>query len=213
MALIIPGAVTGQPALVVAVSAASVLVVAAAGELLMQRNYGTPEAGRTWPRQPVSPALLTTAIAALAVLVVVVVVTAAAQTTLVVIPTWPTTVWAAAAVAVLSVLPLAVARTRRGIPALVRGLDAALRAITVHRVVRALAACFTVQAGVLLLAAAPAVKRAMNQNPAAGAGFWDVASVAGALLAAAGVVIAVIPVRGFARSVPRVSSDVGQPAP
>ncbi|WP_461187409.1 hypothetical protein [Arthrobacter sp. Z4-13] len=213
VALIIPGAVTGHPALVVAMSAALVLMVTAAGELLMQRNYGTPEARRSWPRQPVSPALLTTAIAALTLLVVVVVVTAVAQATLEVTPSWPATVWAGAAVVILSVLPLAAARARRGIAASVRGLDAALRAITVYRVVRALAACFTVQAGVLLISAAPAIKRAMNLNPAEWAGFWDLAAAAGALLAAAGVLIAVIPVRGFVRTAPPVSSAVGQPAP
>ncbi|MFF1250945.1 hypothetical protein ACFVYC_00400 [Pseudarthrobacter sp. NPDC058329] len=212
VALIIPGVVTGQPALVVAVSAASVLVAAAAGELLMHRNYGARGAPRTWPRQPVSPLLLSTGIAALAVLVVVIVLTGVAEAALGVPPSWPGTVWAGAAVAVLSALPLTAARVRHGIPAAVPGLDAALRAITVHRVVRGLAACFTVQAGVLLLSAAPAVRRALNLNPAAWAGFWDMASAVGALLAAAGVVIAAIPVRGFARTAPPVSRPVGQPA-
>jgi hypothetical protein len=213
VALIIPGAVTGHPAVVVAMAAASVLVTAAAGELLMQRNYGSPETSRSWPRQPVSPALLTTAIAALTLLVAVVVVTAVAQEALEVPPSWASTAWAGATVAVLSLLPLTAARLRRGIPAVVPGLDAALRAITVHRVVRALAAHFTVQAGVLLLAAGPAIQGALKLNHAPWAGFWDITSAAGALLAAAGIVIAVIPVRGFARTAPPVRSAFAQPAP
>ena len=51
----------------VALMAASVLLVIAAGELLLQHNYGSPDAPRSWPRQPVSPALLTTAVLALLV--------------------------------------------------------------------------------------------------------------------------------------------------
>ena len=43
------------------------------------------------------------------------------------------------------------ARRRQGVPDAPSGLDAALRAITVHRVVRTLAATLTAQAGVLLL--------------------------------------------------------------
>ena len=39
----------------VALMAACVLLVIAAGELLLQRNYGSPDAPRSWPRQPVSP--------------------------------------------------------------------------------------------------------------------------------------------------------------
>ena len=62
-----------------ALMAASVLLVIAAGELLLQRNYGSPEAPRSWPRQPVSPALLTTAVLALLVFLVVLLVTAAGQ--------------------------------------------------------------------------------------------------------------------------------------
>jgi hypothetical protein len=213
VALIIPGAVTGHPALVVAMAAASVLVVAAAGELLMQRNYGSPEAPRSWPRQPVSPALLTTAIAALTLLVAVIVVTAAAQETLEVPPSWASTAWAGAAVAVLSLLPLTAARVRRGIPTVVPGLDAALRAITVHRAVRALASHFTVQAGVLLLSAGPAVQAALKLNPAPWAGFWDITPAAGALLAAGGIVVAVIPVRNFARTAGASRSAAGQLVP
>jgi hypothetical protein len=211
IALIIPGAVTGHPALVVAMAATSVLVVAAAGELLIQRNYGAADAPRTWPRQPVSPALLTTLIAALTLLVPVVVVTAVAEATVQVPPSWFSTVWTGAAMTFLSALPLTVARLRRGIPDVVPGLDAALRAITVHRVVRALAAYFAVQAGVLLLSAGPAVRRAANLEPAPWSWFWEASGAVGALLTAAGVVIAVIPVRGFARTPAARRQQVREP--
>jgi hypothetical protein len=70
----------------------------------------------------------------------------------------------------------------------------------VYRVVRTLASCFTVQAGVLLLSAGPGIQRALNLDPLPWAGYWQAASAAGALLAAAGVVIAVVPVRSFART-------------
>ncbi|WP_223252925.1 hypothetical protein [Arthrobacter sp. AFG7.2] len=199
VAVLIPGAVTGHAALVVAMAAAPVLVVTAAGELLIQRNYGNRDAPRAWPRQPVSPALLTTGIAALAVLAAAVVVTAVVQADLGILPSWPPTPWACTSVALLAILPLVAAKRRQGISTTVPGLDSALRAITVHRVVRTLAAYFTVQAGVLLLSAAPAIQRALDLEPAPWAWAWDVAPSAGALLAAAGIVIAVIPVRGFAR--------------
>jgi hypothetical protein len=200
VALLVPGAVTGHPALVVAMAAAAVLVATAAGEMLMQRNYGAPEAPRAWPHQPVSPALLSTGIASLALLAGVVVVTAAAQAALEVPPSWSATAWTAGAVVLLSLLPLRAAKARQGVTTAVPGLDAALRGITVYRVVRTLASCFTVQAGVLLLSAGPGIQRALNLDPLPWAGYWQAASAAGALLAAAGVVIAVVPVRSFART-------------
>ncbi|MDQ0922537.1 hypothetical protein QF038_001045 [Pseudarthrobacter sp. W1I19] len=200
LVLMIPGIATGHPALAVAVSASSVLVATAAGELLLQRNHGAPDAPRTWPLQSVSPALLSTAVGAFAVLVVAVVLTATAEAAADVAPAWPGTAWAGAAVCAVSLLPLAAARLRRGIPAVVPGLDAALRAITIHRMVRALAACFTVQAGVLLLFAGPAVRRAVSLEPVPWSWFWEASGAVGALLTATGVVIAVIPVRSFART-------------
>lgn len=213
VALFIPGAVTGHPALVVAIAASAVLMVTAAGEVLMHRNHGTPDAPRIWPRQPVSPALLTTGITALTLLVAVAVITAVAEAALEVPPSWWSTAWAGTAAAVLAVLPLAAAKARHSIPPVVPGLDAALRAITVHRVVRALAACFTVQAGVLLLSAGFAVRQSIRLDPTPWAGFWEASGAVGALLAAAGVVIAVIPVRGFARTPAAGRQPMGQAAP
>jgi hypothetical protein len=200
VALLVPEAVAGHPALIVAIAAAAVLVATAAGEILMQRNYGAPDAPREWPHQPVSPALLSTGIASLALLAGVVVVTAAAQAALEVPASWFTTAWTAGAVVLLALLPLRAAKARQGITTAVPGLDAALRGITVYRVVRTLAACFTVQAGVLLLSAGPGIQGALNLDALPWASYWHAASAAGALLAAAGVVIAVIPVRSFART-------------
>ena len=80
------------------------------------------------------------------------------------------------------------------------GLDAALRAITVHRVVRTLAATLTAQAGVLLLTqsnawAAVLGRTAFGETDPAATSWWP-AIAAGAVLCGAATVIAVIPVRG-----------------
>jgi hypothetical protein len=211
-AVFIPGALAGHPALVVALAAASVLLVTAAGELLIQRNYGTSEAPRGWPRQPVSPAMLTTGIAALTILAAAVIVTSSVQADLGILPSWSPTLWACAAVALVAVLPAGAAKARKGIPTAVAGLDAALRAITMHRVVRTLAACFTAQAGVLLLAAGPGIRRTLELEPAPWAWAWDAAPFTGALLCAAGIVIAVIPVRSFARSTASARTPAKEPA-
>jgi hypothetical protein len=197
-ALLIPGAITGHPAVSVAISAAAVLAVVAAGELLLHSNYGDPNEPRHWPRQPVSPAMLSTAIAAVSVLVGVTIIVGTRQAELTVPASWGATAWTSVAVAVISVLPLAMVRRRRSVPAAIPGLDAALRAITLHRVVRTLAAFFTVQAGVLLMAAGHRLKAAYPLGPGPWDDAWQAAPGIGVLLAAAGAVIAVIPVRGLA---------------
>jgi hypothetical protein len=66
----------------VALMGTSVLLVIAGGELVLQRNYGTPEAPRTWPRQPVSAALLATAVLALLVFLAALALTATGQPSL-----------------------------------------------------------------------------------------------------------------------------------
>jgi hypothetical protein len=65
----------------------------------------------------------------------------------------------------------------------------------------------------LLLSAGPAVQAALKLNPAPWAGFWDITPAAGALLAAGGIVIAVIPVRNFARTAGASRSAAGQLVP
>ncbi|WP_426987293.1 hypothetical protein [Pseudarthrobacter sp. Y6] len=201
----LPGAnLPGQPVILVALMAAAVLLVAAAGELLLQRNYGSPGVPRTWPRQAVSPALLTTAIAAVALFSAITVVTVAGEWKLReagldasrggVIAAVST-----AAVGIIAILPVVAARLRRSISTGITGLDAALRAITVHRVVRTFAAYCTAQGGVLLMTGSKAWPPLLGLPATTWAATWQPAVIAGALLAAAGVVIAVIPVKGFAR--------------
>ncbi len=189
----------------VALMAAMVLLVIAGGELLLQRNYGDPSAPRSWPRQPVGPALLTTAVLALLTFVLALAVTAAGQERLYGEPDWVPPALLAAAGAAAAVPAFLAARRRRGVPGLAAGLDAALRAVTVHRIVRTLAAMFTAQAAVLLLSQSPAWAAVFAAssfgepfNPSATS--WWPATLAGAVLATAATVIAVIPVAGPART-------------
>jgi hypothetical protein len=112
-------------------------------------------------------------------------------------PLWPATAWTTAAAIGTAAVPVAVARRRRSIPGAVPGLDAALRAITLHRVARTVAALFAAQAGALLMSAAPALQRFSPPGTDATSVLWQIAPGAGVILAAAGVVIAVIPVSGI----------------
>ncbi|MFF2244843.1 hypothetical protein ACFVTM_11750 [Arthrobacter sp. NPDC058130] len=192
---------------IVALMATAVLLAIAGGELLLQRNYGSPEAPRGWPRQPVSPALLTTAALALLVFLAVVGVTAAGPA----LPgeelDWVPAALLMAGTAAVSLPALLAARRRHGVPGLPSGMDAALRAITVHRAVRTLAAALTAQAAVLLLTqsqvwAAVLGPDAFGEGVPPAAGSWWPAALAGSVLAGVAVVIAVIPVRMLARDRP-----------
>ncbi len=190
----------------VALMAVLVLLVIAAGEFLLQHNYGHPEAPRGWPRQPVSPALLTTAVLALLAFLVVLLVTALGQARLAEGPGWVPAGLLTAGVGAVALPVLLLARRRRGVADAPAGLDPALRAITVHRVVRTLAAALTAQAGVLLLTqsnawAAVLGRAAFGETDPAATTWWP-AIAAGAVLGVAATVIAVIPVRGPARPAP-----------
>ncbi|RKR20643.1 hypothetical protein [Arthrobacter oryzae] len=181
-----------------ALAAVSVLFVITAGELLLQRNYGSSEAPRGWPRQPVSPARLTTAVLALLVFVAVLGVTAAGQARLAEGPGWVPAGLFTAGTCVASLPALLTARFRRGVRGAPGGLDAALRAITVHRVVRTLTATVTAQAAVLLLTRSNAWAAVLGRDAFGGtdpaATFWGPAIAAGTVLGVAAAVIAVIPV-------------------
>ncbi|MHA7289963.1 hypothetical protein ACX80V_09980 [Arthrobacter sp. MDT3-24] len=219
----------GRPVLFVALMAAAVLLVAGAGELLLQRSYGTHGIPRTWPRQVVSPALLTTAIVAVVLFVAITVLTAAGEWELREAglegflrlggtppdgaPGWVIAAVATAAVASIACLPVVAARRRRSISTDIHGLDAALRAITVHRVVRTFAAFCTAQAGVLLMTASQAWPPLLGLPATTWAAPWQPAIIAGALLAAAGVLIAVIPVKGFARTPAAAAKPVPERVP
>lgn len=191
----------------VALTGTCVLLVIAGGELVLQRNYGSPEAPRNWPRQPVNAALLTTAVLALLVFLAALAVTAAGRALLAEDPGWVPVALLTAGTCVAALPAFLRARSRQGVRDAPRGLDAALRAITVHRIVRTLAATLTAQAGILLLTQTNAWAAVFGSDafgdavdPAAGS--WWPATLAGAVLAASAVVIAVIPVGGLARKTP-----------
>jgi len=197
-ALFVPGAVTGHPALFVAASAAPVLAVVSLGEVLLHRNHSTAEGTRSWPRRPVSPALLSTLVVSAGGLVIVVVAVAGRQSALGMPPSWAPTLWTSAGITLTSVVPMVLARRRSRVAAAIAGLDTALRAITVHRVTRTLAAFFAAQAGALLMAAGPKLHTASPLRPEPGDAMWQAAPAVGVVLAAVAVVIAVIPVGGAA---------------
>jgi hypothetical protein len=185
-----------------------VLLVLAAGELLLQRNYASTDQPRTWPRQPVSPALSTTAILAVLIFLVVLVVTAHGDSLLGRHGGWiPSALLSSAAVA--SALPAYfAARRRHGIRDAPPGLDSALRAITVYRIARTLAAMLAAQAGLLILANTHAWAAVFGVAYMPSIPWWP-ASLAGTTLAAAAVVLIVVPVGTFAaaRRVPAPLPD------
>ena len=201
-----------------AVMAVCVLLAILAGELLLERNYGADSAVRGWPVQPVAPALLTAAIIGLLLLAVVVVMTAVAEAALPsgtpVAPGWIPTAVATAAVAVTAVPATQAVRRRRGIVTVGSvtvddGLDAALRAVTLNRIVRILAAFLLAQAGGLLIAANGAWGALLGMQTVP-AELWEgTAAAAGYLLVAAAVVLSLIPVTAFG---PR-SARAGRRAP
>ena len=189
-----------------AVMAVCVLLAILAGELLLERNYGAASAVRGWPVQPVAPALLTAAIIGLLLRTVVVVMTAVAQAAFPsgtpVAPGWIPTAVATAAVAVTAVPATQAVRRRRGIVTVGSvtvddGLDAALRAVTLNRIVRILAAFLLAQAGGLLIAANGAWGALLGMQTVP-AELWEgTAAAAGYLLVAAAVVLSLIPVTAF----------------
>lgn len=190
------------PAVFVALVGGLVLLVLAAGESLLQRNYASADEPRGWPLRPLGPALFTTLILALFVFATILVVSAAGNALLGRDGGWiPAAVFGGVGL-VLALPAFLATRLRQGIPGAPAGLDAALRAITLVRIVRTLSAMFMAQAAMVLL---------MNSNAWAavfGVAFmpsipWWPAALAGSILACAAIVTALVPVRTLAGSGPR----------
>jgi hypothetical protein len=198
------------PAAFVAVVAGLVLVVLAGGELLLERNYANPAEPRTWPRQPVGPALLTTLILAVLAFVAALAVAAAGNSLLGWDAGWTMPAIFGLAGTGLAVPAFLATRGRHGIPDAPAGLDAALRAITVNRIVRTLSAMFMAQAAMALLVNSHAWAAVF------GVAFvpsipWFPATLAGTVLSLAAIATALVPVRPLtgsgARPVPRPGKD------
>ena len=197
VAVLVPGAGT-QPAVFVAVAAGAILAVLAGGEALLARNYGAAGRSAQWPRQPASPAVLATAVTAAAVLVAVIAVVAGRQSGL--------------GVAGLLAGRRRLQRLRAGVfRAAVdagtaaprprgsrRGLDAALRAITCTGWSGRLRPSSPCRPARCSSRAAPSLLPAWPLDPGPWPEAWQAAPWAGVLLATAGVVIAVVPVRALA---------------
>lgn len=189
----------------VAVIATLILLAIAAGELLTGANYGSAEVAVDWPRQPVSRGLLGTAITGAAILFLVLLLTAMGQARLYEAPAWPAVAALTAAVLAAGAAALWAARRRRAVPAPeeATGLDGALRAITVYRIARTLAAYFVVQAGVLLMMLSHAFTPLFEEPRNFYTQDQPVAIAAGAIIATLGVAIAVTPVRSLLGALPR----------
>ncbi|MFF1828915.1 hypothetical protein [Paenarthrobacter sp. NPDC058040] len=193
------------PAIVVSVTATLILFVIIGGELLIAHNYGDPEAPLRWPRQAVSRGLLAFTIASATVFAVTMALTGAGQAMLVGTPSWPASLLLTCGVGLVGAAAILAPRRRRAVPEgdAERGLDAALRAITMFRIVRTLAAYLLANAGLLLLvnveawgALFPAFER-IAPSPS---------TIIGAVLLALAVVAAVTPVRNLFRAIPRDSA-------
>lgn len=110
---------------------------------------------------------------------------------------WIPTAVSTAAVAVTAAPAGLTVRRRRGIVTPDDGLDAALRAVTLNRIVRILAAFLLAQAGGLLVSASRAFA-ALMRTVAAPEEMWAGTAVgAGSVLVAAAAVLSMIPVKVF----------------
>ncbi|WP_231745614.1 hypothetical protein [Arthrobacter sp. EpRS71] len=195
--------------IVTALAAAALLIAITAGEVLMARNYGQPEAKVHWPRQPVSRGLLSFAIGSAVILAVAVAFAVAAEAQSFDPKTWPAALLLTAVVAATGAAAIIAVRRRRGIPESEgeAGLDAALRAISMYRIVRTLAAYCLGQAAALLMITGDAWYSVFSP----GSGEYPLAPspaiTVGMVLAAIAVIVAVVPVRSLLGTIPR-----GEPA-
>ncbi|MCP1415018.1 hypothetical protein [Paenarthrobacter sp. A20] len=197
------------------VVAVILLAAIAAGDLMIGRNYGTTDAPLQWPRQPVSKGLLSFAIGSALVLAVALVFAVAGEVQPFGPGTWTAAVPVSLVVALAGTAAVLTVRRRRGIPETDgnAGLDAALRAISMYRIVRTLAAYCLGQAAALLISAGNAW---YGMFPPAGS--LDPIGpsplpVIGIVLAIIAVIVAITPVRSLLRTLPRGNSTKqGEPA-
>ncbi|MBO1267139.1 hypothetical protein [Arthrobacter cavernae] len=201
-ALTVAGA-WGLPGMLAFVAVLLLLAIAA-GELVIRANYGRADSPREWPVQPVSRGLLSTAIVAAFLLASVLVITSGGQNALHEAPVWPAVALVTAAVLAAGGAALLAARFRRGVPEAGggHGLDGALRAISVYRIVRTLAAYCLFQAGLVLMTTSHALPPLFRDPRSFVPEDAPAAIAAGAVLAAVAVAIAVTPVRRFFRDLP-----------
>ncbi|QOT16182.1 hypothetical protein [Paenarthrobacter sp. YJN-5] len=190
----------------VAVMATSVLLVIIGGELLTARNYGNSQAPGNWPQRVLSRGLLAFAVAAAALWTVAVILTGIGQALVNGAATWPLDLLITVGVSAVGAAAILTARFRRGIAGDVSrdGLDSALRAIAMYRIIRTLAAYFLAEAGAVLLTNPEAWGTLIpwSDNIAPGPSM-----LIGALLAATAVVTAVTPVRSLLGRIPRNNDD------
>jgi len=187
------------------------LAAIAGGDLLMGRNYGTVDAPIHWPRRPVSRGLLSFAMGSAVILAIAVAFAIAAERQPFTPRTWPFALAASLVVAAAGAAAILAARRRRGVPEPggTEGMDAALRAISMYRIVRTLAAYCLGQAAALLLITGndwytvfPSGNSPLGPSPAI---------MAGMVLAAVAVIVVVVPVRSLLGSIPRAESvSVGE---
>ncbi|WP_369744831.1 hypothetical protein [Paenarthrobacter sp. AMU7] len=181
------------------------LAAIAAGDLLTARNYGTSDAPNHWPRQPVSRGLLSFAIGSALVLGVAIAFAVAGEVRPFGPKTWPAAVLVTILVALAGAAAILAVRRRRGIPEgeSGAGLDAALRAISMYRIVRTLAAYCLGQASALLIGTGnlwyDVFPSAASPDPIGPSPL----PIIGIALAVIAVLVSVTPVRSLFRTIPR----------
>ncbi|MGO4144083.1 hypothetical protein AB4Y77_03270 [Paenarthrobacter sp. YAF11_1] len=185
------------------------LAAIAAGELLTAKNYGSANAPKEWPRQPVSKGLLSFAIGSSLVLAVAVAFAVAGEVQPFGPKVWPAAVLVSVVVALAGAGAILAVRRRRGIHETGgnAGLDAALRAISMYRIVRTLAAYCLGQAAVLLISTGNAWYGVFPSTSGADPIGPSPLPMIGMVLAVIAVIVAVTPVRSLFRTIPR-----GEPA-
>lgn len=203
--------------LVLGLATALLLATIWGGDLLMGRNYGTLEAPVRWPLRPVSRGLSYYALASALVFL-------ASITFMVAIfdgqplgeAAWPAALAATLVVAAVGALATHAARRRRGIPEGDgdAGLDAALRAISMYRIVRTLSAYCLGQTALLLMTSGNIWYQLFLPAPGVYPLGPSPAVTIGMVLAAIAVITAITPVRGLIRTIPRdrhANSMTGNP--